>query len=369
MRKWISMLIGLVVVILSGLFFTACGGGGGGTQTGSVSLFFTDSPANVYSSVLVKVYEVNLCSDNQCQNKVKLFTNQQGLEVDLSKLNGILQYINTANIPQETYNRLEVILDKNLTIIDGSGVSHSAIFTPMQEKPNKPNTVQCDNANNKCYIRFNGTVQPFAMGKLVVDFVLKEFEVDENTNPWQVTEVKMMPLTPQTNKYKVYLSVQSVNSQNNTITGTWMGKTYTVNISSNTVCEINGTNYQGTNCTGQIQSGMCIEVKTYQDPSNLTTFTATKIEMEEPDKCANSSGPSPNYTELKGTVSSKDSQNSTFNINKYNNPIKVTPSTYCEYQEDDYMMGTQCLTNLQTGWLVEVKINSNNEAIKIEKEQ
>jgi len=78
--------------------------------------------------VLVKVYEVNLCSDNQCQNKVNLFTNQQGLEVDLSKLNGILQYINTANIPQGTYNRLEVILDKNLTIIDGSGVYHPAIF-------------------------------------------------------------------------------------------------------------------------------------------------------------------------------------------------------------------------------------------------
>ncbi len=363
MRKWISMLIGLVVVILSGLFFTACGGGGGGTQTGSVSLFFTDSPANVYSSVLVKVYEVNLCSDNQCQNKVKLFTNQQGLEVDLSKLNGILQYINTANIPQETYNRLEVILDKNLTIIDGSGVSHSAIFTPMQEKPNKPNTVQCDNASNKCYIRFNGTVQPFAMGKLVVDFVLKEFEVNENTNPWQVTEVKMMPLTPQTNKYKVYLSVQSVNSQNNTITGTWMGKTYTVNISSNTVCEINGTNYQGTNCTGQIQSGMCIEVKATTDPSSSNTLTATEIEVEDPDKCMFNY-----YTELKGTVSSIDSQNSTFSINTYNNPIKVTPSTYCEYNDNHYM-GNQCLANLQTGWLVEVKINSNNEAIKIEKEQ
>lgn len=316
--------------------------------------------------MLVKVYEVNLCSDNQCQNKVKLFTNQQGLEVDLSKLNGILQYINTANIPQETYNRLEVILDKNLTIIDGSGVSHSAIFTPMQEKPNKPNTVQCDNANNKCYIRFNGTVQPFAMGKLVVDFQLKEFEVKESnepTTPWQVTEVKMMPLTPQTNKYKVYLSVQSVNSQNNTITGTWMGKTYTVNISSNTVCEINGTNYQGTNCTGQIQSGMCIEVKATTDPSSSNTLTATEIEVEDPDKCMFNY-----YTELKGTVSSIDSQNSTFSINTYNNPIKVTPSTYCEYNDNHYM-GNQCLANLQTGWLVEVKINSNNEAIKIEKEQ
>ena len=62
MRKRVSMLVGLVVVILSELFFVACGGGGGGsTQTGSVSLFFTDSPADVYSSVLVKVYEVNLC--------------------------------------------------------------------------------------------------------------------------------------------------------------------------------------------------------------------------------------------------------------------------------------------------------------------
>ena len=368
MRKRVSMLIGLVVVILSGLFFTACGGGGGGTQTGSVSLFFTDSPADDYSSVLVKVYEVNLCSDNQCQNKVNLFTNQQGLEVDLSKLNGILQYINTANIPQGTYNRLEVILDKNLTIIDDSGESRSAIFTPMQEKPNKPNTVQC--ASNKCYIRFNGTVQPFAMGKLVVDFVLKEFEVDESASPWQVKEVKMMPSIPPTNKYKVYLSVQSVNSQNNTITGTWMGKTYTVNISSNTVCEINDNYYQGNNCTGQIQSGMCIEVKTYQDPSNLTTFTATKIEMEKPDKCANSSGPSPNpnYKKLKGIVSSKNDQDSTFNINTHGNPIKVTSSTYCEYQEDVYVTGTQCFTNLQTYWLVKVKIDSTNEAIKIEKE-
>ena len=98
-----------------------------------------------------------------------------------------------------------------------------------------------------------------------------------------------------------------------------MGKTYTVNISSNSVCEINDNYNQGTNCIYQIQSGMCIEVKPYQAPSNLTSFTATKIEMEAPDKCANSSRPSPNYTELKGTVSSKDSQNSTLYRNLYYN--------------------------------------------------
>ncbi len=291
---------------------------------------------------------------------MNLFTSQQGLEVDLSKLNGILQYISTANIPQGTYNRLEVVMDRNLKIVDSSGQSHDAVFMPMQEKPNKPNTVQCPDSSNRCYIRYNGIVQPFAMSKLVVDFQLKEFEVDESTTPWRVTEVKMMPLTPQTNKYKVYLMVQS--SQNNTITGTWMGKTYTVNISSNTVCKINGTNYPGTNCTSQIQSGMCIEVKAYQDPSSSNTLTATEIEVEDPDKCMFNY-----YTKLKGTVLSKDSQNSTFSINTYNNPIKVTPSTYCEYNGKSNV-GPDCLTNLQTSWLVEVKVNSNNEAIKIEKE-
>ncbi len=39
MRKRVSMLVGLVVVILSGLFFVACGGGGGGsTQTVQIHL-------------------------------------------------------------------------------------------------------------------------------------------------------------------------------------------------------------------------------------------------------------------------------------------------------------------------------------------
>ncbi|MFN3976823.1 MAG: DUF4382 domain-containing protein, partial [Aquificaceae bacterium] len=147
----------------------------------------------------------------------------------------------------------------------------------------KPNTVQCDNNSNRCYIRFNGTVQPFAMGKLVVDFVLKDFEVDESQSPWQVTEVKMMPITPQTNMYKIYLLVQSV--QNINITGTWMNKTYTVIISQGTQCEINGNQYQGTNCVNQIQNGMCIEVKTMSDPSSLNTLTAIKIEVEDPDKC------------------------------------------------------------------------------------
>jgi hypothetical protein len=328
---------------------------------------------SVYPSILVKVYEVNLCSGNQCQQRVNLFSSQQGLEVDLAKLNGILQYITTTSIPQGTYNRLEVVMDKNLTITDNNNQTHQAVFTPMQEKPNKPNTVQCD--TQKCYIRFNGVVQPFAMGKVVVDFVLKEFEVNTSTTPWQVMEVKMMPLTPQDMTGKpydndVYISVQSVGS--GSFTGTWMGKTYTVNLTSNTVCEVYDRYYPANECISQIQQGMCVEVKTQEDPAVSTTLTAIKVESKKPGKCMMSLSPSPSPPpsgafELKGTVINKDSTASTFTLNTYSNPIQITNSTVCEYQKHTYMTGSQCFTNLQTGWFVEVKV-LNGQAIKIERE-
>lgn len=264
-------------------FLGSCGGGGSSNQSAPLSLYFTDD-MSIYSSVKVKVYEVNLCSDNQCQQKVNLFSSQQGLEVDLAKLNGVLQYINTSNIPQGTYSRLEVVMDKNLEITDNQ--THQAQFSPMQEKPHKPNTVQCD--AQKCYIRFNGVVQPFSMGKLVVDFVLKEFEVNTSTNPWLVTEVKMKPLTPDemSKSYKVYVKVQSVNPQTKSFTGTWMAKTYTVNLSSNLQkCEINDQNYNPSDCINHIQVGMCLEVKSLEDPASTMTLTAVKVESEESGKC------------------------------------------------------------------------------------
>lgn len=369
---------GAVMKKMRVLFATAvCGGlvascgGGGGSSSGSVSgqsipLYFTDD-MSLYASITVRVYEVNLCSDNQCQQKVNLYSNQQGLEIDLAKLNGVLQYINTASIPQGTYNRLEVILDRNLSIVDGSGQTHDAVFTPMQEKPNKPNVVQCPDSS-KCYIRFNGTVQPFAMGKLIVDFNLKEFEVNTQKSPWEVYEVKMMPVTPPSQPdMKLCLAVQNV--QENRITGTWMGRTFTINITQNTVCEINGAYYSGNSCAGQIQQGMCIEVKTRQDPASSSSLDAVEIESEKPSRCMMSSGVQPSKPrELKGYVNSVNITDSTFTLRNYSTPIKVTNNTYCRYQRGAHMTGMPCLSSLQAGWLVGVKVNSSGEALRIQRE-
>ncbi len=256
-------------------------------------------------------------------------------------------------------------MDKNLSITDASGNDHPAVFTPMQEKPNKPNTVQCD--NTRCYIRFNGTVQPSSTGRLVVDFVLKDFDVDENTNPWQVKEVKMMSLKPQSylqGYWKIHITAQGV--QNSAITGTWMNGTYTINVDQNTLCEINGVYHSGTACLNHIQSGMCIEVKTDSDPANSTSLRALKIETERSHKCMTQSNDNySNYIKVKGTVTAIGSN--TFNINNYPNPIEITANTVCEYQEHVYMTGSACLSQLQTGWYVKVKI-ANGQAIKIERE-
>lgn len=109
------------------------------------------------------------------------------------------------------------------------------------------------------------------MGKLVVDFVLKEFEVNTSTNPWQVYEVKMKPLTPQETAGKtneIHLIVQNTSTQNNNFTGTRMGKTYTVNLIQTTACEINHVYYPASQCLTQIQQGMCVEVKV-QEACNI----------------------------------------------------------------------------------------------------
>jgi len=366
----------LVTALAIGTVFSCGGGGSGGSGSysagGSTSLplYLTDD-ASSYRSIIVTLYEVNLCSDTQCVKGFNLFSSQQGVEVDLAKLNGVLQYIGNVSIPQGTYNRLELVFDKSLTINDQSGDTHDAVFTPMEEKPNKPNTVQCDTNTNKCYIRFNGAVNPFADGRLVIDFDLKEFEVNTSSNPWQVTEVKVKPLTKSemssgTYTHEIYMTVQGVSG--NTITGQWMGKTYTVNVNQNTLCEINHDVYT-TNCVAQIQAGMCIEVKVQGDPAVSTTLNAIKIENEKSKKCMTSSGSNPptgGYIKLKGSVTGKGSND--FTINTYSNPIKVTQETGCEYQKHVYMTGIECLTNLQTGWFVEVKVNANGEATKIEKE-
>ena len=364
----------LGAILSSGLIAYNCGGGGGSGGGYPVSLYFTDD-ASMYPVVEVTVYEVSLCNDPACQSRVQLFQDTNGMTIDLTNLNGVLRYIDTATVPEGSYPRLEVVLSQQATICDNSGQCHDAIFTEMDEKPTKPNVVNCppgytdSNGNQLCYIRYTGVTNPTAMGKLILDFNLKDFEVDTSTTPWKITEVKVSPLTPSeasSSRYEIYGMVQDVGVSSFTVS--WMDSTYTVNVTDSTRCEVMDTNYWGQDCLNQIQSGMCVEIKSQEDPSTTDTLTAMEIEAKNPEKCGGMSSGEDHegmHMEIKGAVSSIDTNNGTFSVN--GTTITVTDNTYCEYDEV-YYSGLDCLNNLQEGWIVEVKVNQSGEAIKIEKE-
>jgi len=378
MKKKILM---MGAIFGAGIFAYNCGGGESGAgESGTISLYFTDAPADMYPVVEVTVYEANLCRDATCTDKVNLFSDPNGIVIDLTNLNGILQYIDTANIPQDTYSRLEIILAQRATICDNTGTCNPAIFTEMSESPTKHNEVNCppgiidQNGNQLCYIRYSGTVNPFVDGKIVVDFNLKGFEVNTSTTPWQINDVEVKPLTPSqvsgAHKYKIYAVIQSVDSTDNTFAVDWKGQTYTVSVTNTTKCEISDINYFGSVCTNQLSQDICVEIKVQEDPSTTNTLTAIEVEAKSPHKCG--SGPE-DYSyeghakEIKEAVESIDIANSSFTLSNYPTPIKVTDKTVCEYN-DVYYIGADCVTNLQPNWFVEVKIDSNNNAIKIERE-
>ncbi|GEM_PF-851983 len=370
------LLMGAILGV--GILAYSCGGGSG-TSTTPVALYFTDD-ASIYPVVEITYYEVNLCQDPACTNKVNLFSDQNGVTVDLTNLNGVLQYIGSANVPEGSYPRLEVILARDATICDNSGNCYNAVFTEMDEKPTRPNVVNCpagltdQNGNQLCYIRFNGVINPTASSKLVLDFNLKDFEVNTNTTPWQIEEVKVSPITPSgEHRYEMYAVLQSVDTTNSSISVDWNGNTFDIAVNGDTKCEIADTYYYGQDCLNQLPSNICLEIKVDKDPATSTDLTAVEIETKSSKKCGMASGDDSyegNAVEVKGMVSGTDTNNSTLTLQYGMNDtrdITITDSTLCEY-EGTYYSGADCLNNLQTGWMVEVKVKANNEAIKIEKE-
>ncbi len=366
----------------SALYFYSCGGTSSSPQ--NVDLYLTDAPAENFPSIIVNVKEVSLCNTgtNTCHS---LYKSSTGINVDLTQLNGVMHYVGSSTVPSGNYNRLQVRISQYATVVDNQGNQNDAVFNPESinqngRMQNIPNTVQCDQNTQECVISFNGAVNPFAMGKLIVDFVIKDMEIDTTTTPWQITKLRMKPLTPKSEDdiknvhYEFYATITDIDSANNTVTASWKNTNYSVSLTDTTVCEVNDVNYIGaSNCIAQLQTNYCAEFKVKEDPAQNTNLTAIEIEVKGQGECKGE-GDDENYPsnarEMVGTVQSIDTNNNTFTIDSYPNPISVTNSTVCEHypQLGEYAYGISCLTNLQTGWRVEVKINTNDEAISIERE-
>jgi len=275
------------------LMVNGCDSSGGG----AVPFYVTDAPGDQFPGVEITLFDVNLCDDHLCEQVVNLFHSDAGLTIDLAGLDGVLQYITTADVPGGTYNRLELILGNTATITDNTAATHPAYFAPMSANPNKPNEVLCPAALiDRCLIQFNGAVQPFAMGQFIVDFDLKNFEVE--TTPcagvldpasWCITQVKMQPLTPaDVDAQPVFKIVGEVTELfADALTIETAGQSHLVDLNGSTRCTIDGSDVVGiAPCLSLIGVGMCVEVTTPDDPFTSNHLDATRVESVDVAQCS-----------------------------------------------------------------------------------
>ncbi|NPA41672.1 MAG: hypothetical protein GXO18_05290 [Aquificae bacterium] len=402
MRKKLAL---LGAIFGAGAVLYSCGGGGGGTTGTTAALYLTDKPANQYDSFEVTVYEVNLCIDSACSQKETVFQDPNGVVIDFIQLNqngqSILKYMDTANLTYSTYAGFEVVVGKsvNLSYTDQTGTQTA--IAQFVDLSGSPNSVACNTTTNQCSIIYSQTIN--VGSQLVIDFDLAGFEVNDpndrgacaqgNYQDWDICQVNVVTKAPPTTPppYEFYATISRINTGDKTITVDWRGNSYTVKLDS--IYECNDVEYdsnfsgdRAADCISRLQRGACIEIETVpgNNPANTSTVNAKEIETKDRNKC----GSSAYYGEYYGVVQSQG------DVNIYETPqdgvlgeftltlqntntitVKVTEFTKCEYEygdmygsSDEYMYGLNCLQNLPVSQLLEVKINSNGEALEIETE-
>lgn len=191
----------LAGAIFMGIIAYNCGGGGGGTTStlSALDLYITDAQADVnpLSSLEVTLYSIDLCRDTACNDTVNVFSSNTGVTINLTNLEGVLHYIATAQVPQEQFEAMKIEVAQSGTVVyDGITGSFS-----LKSGEN----VSCDDTTQRCSIVVTGAVNPAVNNKLLVDFDLKNFQldcdVDQANNTVSCTVQSMVvvarPETPQ----------------------------------------------------------------------------------------------------------------------------------------------------------------------------
>jgi len=169
MRK----LIGILIV---SLMLFACGGGSGsGSSSGTVALFATDDISN-YKQTISTINKVQLVQ--QGANGMTCDVLPIPVSIDISNLSSVIQLLNVSNCISGSYNTIHIEFEKSTKLMDQGNTSATCSFTSYKDNNNQPNTLQCKESN--CSLDINEAVNVLAnqSNKLVLDFNLKEFEVN-----------------------------------------------------------------------------------------------------------------------------------------------------------------------------------------------
>ena len=371
MRKK-ALLAGAIFV--SSILAYNCGGGGGGTtaDSGTLSVYLTDAPPAGLSVLELSVYKVELCKDANCTQTEVVFSNPNGVSVDLTNLEGTLLYLETENVPAGQYSGVKITTSNRGVAVYQGVVGDVSINTP-----------NCNSAQGTCEFTLQASIDTTAQKEVVVDFNLANFNINCNITDNQGNNVAKCEVsnvdvrvktgkpTQKQYKYEVYGEVQDVDPQNNQFTFTWAGQTYTAQVSNTTVCEINDQYITGTDCLRNLFQGMCIELKLLVDPAQTNTVQALELEQTHGRKCGkvaqNGGEYEDEYEEIRNHYRQRrlrettitpdptafDFTNGKIFINHEGQQIAcdIRQDIYCEMdtetEEDEHQMGQNCITNLE----------------------
>jgi hypothetical protein len=147
-----------------------CGGGSSSSGTATLDLFITDDLTPDYTGVWVKVYKGSLGKADGSSTTV--FESSEGLPVNLRQLNdGTARFLLLAPgpVPEGTYDKVEVILDKTVTLVaTGSGTTTTANF---------PDTYDTTDGKSRIGLTLDPNLTVPGPNRLVIDFDLKNWTV------------------------------------------------------------------------------------------------------------------------------------------------------------------------------------------------
>jgi len=188
---WIS-----AVTLAAGFFavlFSSCGssGGNGSATTGSVDFYLTDD-MSTYKQVIATITDAQLLHTGTGAACVLLDT---PVTVNVAELANVLQLVNVSQCPAVPYNRMHIEFTQSVQLMDMSGTSSLCAFASYKDEGNQPNVLQC--GGSTCTLDINGAVTVFAnqQNKLALDFDLKNFDVEQFSDPANCSvTMKVSPL-------------------------------------------------------------------------------------------------------------------------------------------------------------------------------
>lgn len=187
-----------VVAIICGLFFSSCDGGGDdGAGTGTVALYITDAPMDLFSQVTATIDRVQLSHTGTATTCDVL---NSPVTINIANLSDVMQLVNVTQCPAGPFNRIHIEFDKSVQLMSGpTGTVSLCSFGSFRDGDmgSQPNVLQCDPATNICTLDVNGAVNVLAQqnNKMGLDFRLKEFDVAGLGAPSCSVAMKVSPLS------------------------------------------------------------------------------------------------------------------------------------------------------------------------------